>query len=965
MLKYFQIVAASLFAVIICLMPHVSHAGTVTIQDRHFDRSVGYYLEVLSTTGDYLWPWQVESMTGWKPNSGDEFYVSDDKSYHWARFGIKNDTGSLTIAMLEIDNMMLDVVDIYLVENQVKELQKFWHSGVSLGAGAKPYPAKNFVFPFYLKQDASYEVYLKIRNDTKSFVPIRVSHMLEYVARDSLSSIFTGIVEGFVLLTVCYSLFMLFFTREKRFLLSFFFNSSLLLLLMFMGGFTGLLDFLSSGERIKNFNFFLSYMLALGIMGPFEEMFHSIGKVRSFCRHNRTIALIPIVMLGLCWLIPRETNAIICICLVASLIAIGAWLSKSIWLRGMLFLKIYFVALMAFMLCWLGNLLTRYGFYCVNFMSDSTMFYCAALVATILCSSIAWRAYLEKRSRQMSGEKRKRDSQQLFEMYHKASEGFFFTDLHGRLLSGNRTFFSLLGFENIDQFREERGPLLKLANARLQDGGDLYSQLILSGQASDGIKSEIELVCRDGSKLQALVCLAMSRLSQEEDRETIVNGTLTDISEHKSIKHRLDYIESHDRITGLANRQNLLGKLQELKEKRLKGKAGHFSDYLCFFDVDHFMVLNNSGGSEAGDEFLKELARTLLSLGYETDTVARVGGDEFCVILEDKMLDEAMEEAERIRKAVQSLRFDWENHVYSVSVSLGLVPCETSEPSEIVSMAETACVTAKQQGRNRVKLYSVLGDEVQNYRREVMWIAQLYSAIENKRFIMFRQRIDVLEFAGMENKEVCEIFVRILGENNNVLPAGTFMEIASKYGLTQRIDDWTMNALVSMIISGECSAMHRIYVALSEASLSSREFRQKVVRNLEKSEGVAKKLGFLITEELLRRLPEEVDEFIMKVRQAGSVIAIDSFMGGIDSYSFIDRIRPETIRIGCDILLNLADRDGDATLQTVILMIKKAGAKLVVNRVRNKDMDEKIRKFCFDAYQGIAVEPPKLMGQDS
>ncbi len=190
---------------------------------------------------------------------------------------------------------------------------------------------------------------------------------------------------------------------------------------------------------------------------------------------------------------------------------------------------------------------------------------------------------------------------------------------------------------------------------------------------------------------------------------------------------RMSYQAAHDALTGLINRREFERLLDlALQASRTEG----VSHVLCYLDLDRFKAVNDSVGHLAGDTMLREIAGLAKEEVRESDFVARLGGDEFGMLLVGCPLDKARQIADKVCSAVRGYRFVWQDKIFSVGVSVGLVQVgpESGSNDNLLSAADSACYVAKQQGRNRVHVYSGRDEAVAWQRGEIHRLQKLQAA---------------------------------------------------------------------------------------------------------------------------------------------------------------------------------------------------------------------------------------------
>ncbi len=211
------------------------------------------------------------------------------------------------------------------------------------------------------------------------------------------------------------------------------------------------------------------------------------------------------------------------------------------------------------------------------------------------------------------------------------------------------------------------------------------------------------LIRRDGNELYVESTAAPIR----DGAGHVAGGVLVfhDVSESRELNRRLSYHASHDLLTGLVNRREFESRV----ERALKSaKAREASYALCYLDIDQFKIVNDTCGHSAGDALLGQVGALLKSKVRWRDTLSRLGGDEFGILLESCSLDEAMRTAETLREGVRNFRFTWEDRVFRLGASIGVVPitADNEDVASILSAADSACQAAKEGGRNRVHSFA-------------------------------------------------------------------------------------------------------------------------------------------------------------------------------------------------------------------------------------------------------------------
>jgi diguanylate cyclase (GGDEF)-like protein len=181
-------------------------------------------------------------------------------------------------------------------------------------------------------------------------------------------------------------------------------------------------------------------------------------------------------------------------------------------------------------------------------------------------------------------------------------------------------------------------------------------------------------------------------------------GTGRNITDSKRLEEKLNHQASHDSLTGLINRHAFEQQLDLALQQACFVGSHHV---LCYIDLDQFKIVNDTVGHHAGDQLLQQVAVLISRTIRNHDTAARLGGDEFGVLLSECMLEEARYIADRLISELSEFRFVWDNHLFEIGASIGMVEVssDTKDINELLAQGDVACFAAKDQGRNRANVY--------------------------------------------------------------------------------------------------------------------------------------------------------------------------------------------------------------------------------------------------------------------
>src|SRR5215472_3333832 len=458
------------------------------------------------------------------------------------------------------------------------------------------------------------------------------------------------------------------------------------------------------------------------------------------------------------------------------------------------------------------------------------------------------------------------------------------------------------------------------------------------------------LIRRDGNELYVESTAAPIR----DGSGHVAGGVLVfhDVSESRELNRRLSYHASHDLLTGLVNRREFESRL----ERALKSaKAREASYALCHLDIDQFKIVNDTCGHSAGDALLKSKIRW-------RDTLSRLGGDEFGILLESCSLDEAMRTAETLREAVRNFRFTWEDRVFRLGASIGVVPitAENEDVASVLSAAGSACTAAKEGGRNRVHSFAENDIELMRRRREMQWAARINAALEEGRFELYRMAIQPLQ--RTEPGAHYELLLRLKDENGRIVAPNDFIAAAERYGITPAIDRWVIENAFRWLVSeaDERQNLSQCSINLSGQSLGDDKFLPFVIEQLRHSGLDASKICFEITETAAVASFSQANRFIQALKQQGCKFALDDFGTGLSSFGYLKHFPVDYLKIDGsfvrEILRDPIDREMVRSINEIGHL---TGKQTIAEFAENAEIIQMLTSLGVDYAQGYGVAQPQ------
>ena len=372
---------------------------------------------------------------------------------------------------------------------------------------------------------------------------------------------------------------------------------------------------------------------------------------------------------------------------------------------------------------------------------------------------------------------------------------------------------------------------------------------------------------------------------------------LHDVTESKRLMRRLGFEASHDALTGLVNRREF-----ELRLKRAQDRArtpGGASSALLYMDLDQFKIVNDTCGHSAGDELLKLLANSYVEHVRERDTLARIGGDEFALIVEHCDVDEAMAVAQKMLDATRNFRYACKGRLFQLGVSIGLTPIDNSTASveEAMRRADHACYIAKERGRNRIFAHYHGDLDFAQRRNDMHWVTRLTHAFQNDQLQLYCQPIRALGVDG--GKIHYEILLRLRnGPAGPVLP-GIFLPAAERYDVILKIDRWVITNTLAWLARHKehTDTLDMCSVNISRRSLTDPTFHKFAAELVDSSNVPPEKLCFEITESGAIADMQKTIAFIEAMSARGCRFSLDDFDTGMTSFSYLKQLPVNFIKI--------------------------------------------------------------------
>lgn len=549
-------------------------------------------------------------------------------------------------------------------------------------------------------------------------------------------------------------------------------------------------------------------------------------------------------------------------------------------------------------------------------------------------------------------EKARRDNERARIVFESIGDAVIVTDVGGRVEHLNSVAQTVLGWSQAEA-----------AGRLLSEVFTIYNEL--TGAAAlnpvdavlrDGKKGELKkhtvLITRDGRKVPVEDSAAPVKDSQGKISGAVL--VFHDITERQHAQQQIEHQANYDDLTGLPNRRLFADRLEQaMKESYRCG----LPLALLFLDLDLFKEVNDTLGHNMGDLLLKETARRLGGCVRETDTIARLSGDEFTILL-TRLTDLSIVEriAEKVC-AVLAEPFQLEEELAFISVSAGitLYPNDAETLDDLFKFADQAMYAAKASGRNRFHYFTpALQQEAENRMRLTR---DLRSALAEQQFVVHYQPIIELATGHVHKAEA---LIRWLHPQRGLVSPDKFICIAEETGLINEIGDWVFRQAAQLIRHLRMNGHPAFQISVNKSPVQFHSDRHSFDTWLDYLEQLGlpgSSVAVEITEGLL--LDGEVADKLLAMRDSGVQVALDDFGTGYSSLSYLKKYDIDYLKIDRSFVRDMTeDQDDQVLCEAIIVMAHKLGLKVVAEGVETMQQHDLLLAMGCDYGQGFLFSKP-------
>ena len=550
-------------------------------------------------------------------------------------------------------------------------------------------------------------------------------------------------------------------------------------------------------------------------------------------------------------------------------------------------------------------------------------------------------------------------------------EGVYGVDKDGRITFMNPAAQKVLGQNDVETLLGVNAYDIFHYNNR-DVGRDLLKEAYFSGEQLKGWETQFRH--KSGKEIPVDCTLYALSVSGKQEGSVIA---FRDISERKMMEEKLRWQATHDHLTGLYNRRYFESYLE--KEIGSVSRTGIMSA-LVYLDLDRFKYVNDTAGHEVGDQLLVDLSQEVSKHLRRHDVAARIGGDEFALILKNVDETVAVSIADEIRTSLSNLRVHHDDKAYHVNASFGVAMMDTPDATagDVMANADIACHISKRLGRNQTHMYEKGSDERNAMGSELGWSVRIREALEKNMFqlhyqpIMQMKDLDLVNLPAQDGVlwqrhinetdmiNSYEVLVRMLDENGALHYPDSFIPTAERFNMMTDIDMWVLeNALQEVVATGPASKNIRLSINISGNTVDSDETLGRI-RSLIDQYGISpSSLTFEVTETCAIANLEQANDFINELRKIGCRFSLDDFGSGFCSFSQLKNLPTDFVKIDGQFVRSMARGATDRAIVTAMNDVAHSLGRYTVAEYVESPEIVRLLKICgVDKVQGNYISEP-------
>ncbi len=523
-----------------------------------------------------------------------------------------------------------------------------------------------------------------------------------------------------------------------------------------------------------------------------------------------------------------------------------------------------------------------------------------------------------------------------------------------QVLYANEAVTRITGYSVEDLINEGKGFL------RHEKDSELCKDIFKQANQTDHLQQEV--IIHNKNDGISNILLSMDTKRNEQGQTEYIVGILTDISEIKSSQVRYEHLATHDVLTGLPNRYLLE---ERMRQSISKAEREGLSGAIFFLDLDRFKTINDSLGHGVGDRLLHQVASRLMRVCRIEDTVARFGGDEFVILVDDI---ESQEQAFQIAEKILHV-FDKKYHVQgyelnvSTSIGISIFPTHGTDVEQLTKHADIAMYAAKSLGRNRYQLFA--NEYLESAITGLTLEHEMLNALVNEEFLLMYQPQYATKSRALTGFEA---LIRWQHPEHGMIPPSDFIPVAESTGQIEQIGLWVFEEICKKVVEWNEKGylFNRVSFNLSQRQLMDGTLSDQLIRVMEKTGAIdfTHQIECEITESLIIKQTDIALETINNLKKAGILLAIDDFGTGHSSLVNLKRFPLDRLKIDREFVRDIGrDKNDEAIIRATIALAQGFDLDVIAEGVEEESQMKFLQEVGCQEVQGYLLNRPLSLEQ--
>ncbi|MCU4676316.1 EAL domain-containing protein [Catenovulum sp. 2E275] len=898
---------------------------------------------------------QTNQLT-WQTSSQDIPSLNRSNQFYWLYFDLAcqpaQGNRNSDILYLYLDYPLLDFVAVYQQNQLTGELTQIGESSVEQAYYQRKIAHRAFVFalkPF--EPQAPQRIYLQLKNDSFMFLPLSLHSKAEFIEKEKTLSLVFGLCLGTLCIIAAFAVFIALSYRELSFVYYALYSLCFFIFYSATKGFAFEYFWPAYGGLSQPLSL-IALVAGLGFINIFSILFLQLKERNHLLYKAISVLILACFISATIFVFMPHFYRIQLVIILFSITCVFLVFAGLISLNKTTASKGYLLCLFVIGASALLFILNRFDYVVHNNFTEYSIIFSQFFTFFVLFNVLHDRIRQARKDMLKAQLDATHYYQQFYDIYQFAVEGHYTSTVDGQILHANKAFCELLGITSLADLINNKTNMKDFyvdLNARTQ----LLAKAKESGQV---LNFEALWRTRQQKNIWVSICL---RYQDDPDVGEILIGSIIDVSSRKRADAKLEFIAKHDSLTGLLNRHAFELLITEIIKRSKTNQALHS---LLYMDLDQFKLVNDTCGHKAGDAMLKQLTSELKMILNKKGHIARLGGDEFGVLLPNCIDEQALEIAQDLKQAVQNFRFSWNEQIFTLGVSIGMITLGQDEYSfeEALSIADTACYAAKEKGRNRIHAYTRTDKDVKDRHDEMHQVGEIKQALEQNRFCLFAQPI--LAIQSRSDLKHYEVLLRMRDKSDQFISPAQFLSAAERYGLMPQIDQWVIEEYFQFLAQNphHIEQLAKCAINLSGPSLADENIQSFILKCFEQYQIPYQKICFEITESMAIQQLDATLSFISVFKELGCTFALDDFGSGFSSYGYLKNLPVDYVKIDGSFVKDMLDEPIDQAMVKSINEVAKAiGMNTVAEFVESKQILKVLQSIGVDYAQGYAIAKPK------